>query len=152
VRFRWFVTELLSPTMTPETIANAIAAALTAGAVSGATETSKKAIADGYDSLKSLIKAKFGSHSDASEAIAKLEAKPDSEGRRQTLGEELKAVDAVSDPELISAAQALLELIRALPQGEKHVQFAQGTGIAQADRGATATVTMYSLPKKDDKR
>lgn len=28
---------------------------------------------------------------------------------------------------LASAAQALLELIRALPQGEKNIQFAQGT-------------------------
>jgi hypothetical protein len=38
-----------------------------------------------------------------------------------------------SDPELVSAAQSLFKLIRALPQGEKHIQFAKGSGIAQAD-------------------
>ena len=99
--------------------------------------------------MKSLIKKKFGGDSDAAKAIDKLEAKPDSEGRKQTLTEELKAVNAASEPELISAVQSLLELIKALPQGEKHIQFAQGTGIAQADRGSTATVTMHAPLKKE---
>jgi hypothetical protein len=136
--------------MTPDTITTAIVAGLSAGAITGATDTAKKAIADGYEGLKSLIKKKFGGDSDAVEAIDKLEAKPDSDGRKQTLTEELKAVNAVSDPELATAAQSLLELIRVLPQGEKHIQFARGTGIAQADRGSTATVTMHSPPGKSD--
>ena len=100
--------------------------------------------------MKSIIKAKFGNNNDALGAIDKLEAKPGSEGRKLTLIEELKTIDAGSDPELISAAQSLLELIRALPKGEIHTQFAQGTGIAQADRGGTAEVTINSPPKKDD--
>jgi hypothetical protein len=41
-----------------------------------------------------------------------------------------------------------MELIKSLPQGEKHAQFAQGTGIAQADRGSTATVNFYRDPKE----
>ena len=45
----------------------------------------------------------------------------------------LMAVNSTSDAELLSAAQSLLKLIRALSQGEKHIQVAQGTGIAQAD-------------------
>jgi len=136
--------------MTPDIVANAIVAALSAGAVAGATDTAKSAVADAYEALKSLIKKKFGSDSEASEAIDKLEAKPDSDGKKQVLAEELKAVNSTSDPELVSAAQALLELIRALPQGEKHIQVAQGTGIAQADRGSTATVTMHAPSRKDD--
>lgn len=136
--------------MTPDTVTNAIVAALSAGAVTGATDTAKKAIADAYEGLKSLVKKKFGGDSDAAEAIGKLEAKPGSDGSRQTLTEELKAVNAVSDSELVSAVQSLLDLIKALPQGEEHIQFAQGTGIAQADRGSTATVTMHSPPKRDD--
>jgi hypothetical protein len=79
-----------------------------------------------------------------------VEAKPESDGRKQTLAEELKAVNSTSNPELVSAAQSLLEPIQALPQSEKHIQFAWGTGIAQADRGSTATVTMHTPPKKDD--
>jgi hypothetical protein len=116
----------------------------------GVTGTAKKAITDAYEGLKSLVGKKFGGDSDAAEAITKQEARPDSDGRKQTLTEELKAVNAVSDPELVSAVQSLLELIRALPHGEKHIQFARGTGIAQADRDSTATVTMYAPPKRDD--
>ena len=136
--------------MTPDAITNAIVAALSAGAATGATDTAKKAIADAYDGLKSLIRKKFGGDSEAAVATDKLEAKPDSIGRKQSLKEELESANAGSDPELAGAAQALLELVRALPQGEKHIQFAQGQGIAQADRGSTATVTFSGWPKKDE--
>jgi hypothetical protein len=136
--------------MTPDIIANAVIAAISAGAVAGATDTAKSAIADAYNGLTSLIKTKFGHDSDVGEAIDRLHAKPDSDGKKQVLTEELKAVNAASDPELVSAAQSLLSLIKALPQGEKHIQFAQGTGIAQADRGSTATVSMHAPPRKDD--
>jgi hypothetical protein len=136
--------------MTPDIVANAIVAALSAGAVAGTTDTAKSAIADAYEGLKSLIKKKFGQDSDSADAIDNLEAKPDSDGRKKTLAEELEAVNPASDPELVSAAQSLLALIKALPQGEKHIQVARGTGIAQADRGSTATVTMHAPPRKDD--
>jgi hypothetical protein len=136
--------------MTPDIVANATVVALSAGAVAGATDTAKSAIRDAYEGLKSLIKKKFGHDSDVAEAIDKLETKPDSDGRKQTLAEELKATNSASDPELVSVAQSLLALIKALPQGEKHIQFAQGTGIAQADRGSTASVTISGPPKRDD--
>jgi disulfide oxidoreductase YuzD len=136
--------------MTPDIVANATVVALSAGAVAGATDTAKSAIRDAYEGLKSLIKKKFGNDSDVAEAIDKLETKPDSDGRKQTLAEELKATNSASDPELVSVAQSLLALIKALPQGEKHIQFAQGTGIAQADRGSTASVTISGPPKRDD--
>lgn len=64
--------------------------------------------------------------------------------------EELQAVNSTSDAELVSAAQSLFKLIRALPQEEKHIEVAQGTGIAQADRGSTATVRMSAPPGKVD--
>jgi hypothetical protein len=136
--------------MTPDIVANAIVAALSAGAVSGATDTAKSAIADSYSGLKSLIKKKFGHDGEPAQAIDKLEAKPDSDGKKQILAEELKVVNSSSDPELVSAAESLLALIKALPQGEKHIMIATGTGIAQADRGSTATVTMHAPPKRDD--
>jgi hypothetical protein len=132
--------------MTPDIVHNAIVAALSAGA----TDTAKSAIADAYQGLKSLIKKKFGHDSDVAEAIDKLEAKPDSGARKEVVAEELKAVNSASDPELVSAAQSLLALIKGLPQSEKHIQVAQGTGIAQADRGGTATVTMHAPLRKDD--
>jgi hypothetical protein len=125
----------------------AIISALTAGATSGANEAAKKAIIDSYEGLKSLPKKKFGNDNGVSEAIDQLQAKPDSSARRAVLGEELMAASAASDPELLSAAQLLLALIKALPQGEHHVQqIAQGIGIAQASDGSTATVTMSGSP------
>ncbi len=136
--------------MPADLVANAILAALTAGAASGATDTAKQAIADAYAGLKSLIKKKLGGNSEAAVAVDKLEANPASEGRQKTLSEELESAKAATDPELASAAQDLLALIRALPQGEKHVQFAQGTGIAQADRGGVAQVHLYGPPPKKD--
>jgi hypothetical protein len=142
--------DTITSAMTPDVVTNAIVAAISAGAVSGAKETAKAAIADGYQGLKSLIKTTFGHHSEAVKAIDGLESKPASDGRKQTLAEELDGAGVTTHQDLVSAAEALLALIKALPQGEKHVQFAQGTGIAQADRGSTATVTMSAPSRKDD--
>jgi hypothetical protein len=136
--------------MAPEIVSNAIIAALSAGAVAGATDTAKSAIDDSDQGLKSLIKKKFGDHSGVAKAIDNLEERPDSGGRRQTVLEELQAINSTSDPELVSAAQSLFKLIRALPLGEKHIHVAQGTDIAQADRGSTATVNISAPPRKDD--
>jgi hypothetical protein len=133
--------------MTPDIVANAIIAAVSAGAVAGTTDTAKSAIADAYGGLKSLIKKKFGHDSDIAEAIEKVEAKPDSDGRKKTLTEELEAVNSTTDPELDSAAQALVALVRALPQGEKYIQVAHGSNIAQAIRG-TAIVNKPSPGKE----
>jgi hypothetical protein len=136
--------------MSVDVIMSAIGAAVSAGAATGATEAGKKAIVDAYDGLKSLIKNRFGSNSEAAVALDKLEAKPDSEGRKQMLSEELESAGAASDPELVSAARTLTALIHALPTGEKHIQIAHGRGIAQADRGSTATVNWSTGPSKDD--
>jgi hypothetical protein len=115
--------------MKPEIVAKAIIAALSTGAVAGATDTAKSAIDDAYQGLKTLIKQKFGHDSDVADAIDMLEAKPDSSARMMLVAEELEAVNSTSDSEVVSAAQSLLELIRALPKGEKHILVAQGTGI-----------------------
>ena len=109
-----------------EPIATAVIAALTAGAVSGLTEAAKKSISDGYSGLKGLIKKKFGGESGVADAIEKLEAKAGSAGRRQTLIEELTATDAAADSELLGAAQSLLELVKALPQGSSTFKLPSG--------------------------
>lgn len=125
-----------------DSVTQAIIAALSAGIAGGLTDNAKKAIVDGYEGLKSMVKKKFGSNNEISEAIEKLQAKPESPGRRATLAEEIKTSNAAADNGLLAAAQSLLELIKALPNPELHMQVAQGTGIAQADRGSSATVTI----------
>lgn len=132
--------------MDPITLA--ITAALTAGATGGVTDAAKKAIVDCYEGVKALIKKKFGSQSDVTEAMEKLEAKPNSEGRKQTLAEEIKIVAGEKDQDLLSAAQKLLELVKALPGGEQHIQMAVGVGNAIADRGGVAMSNVSSWPGK----
>ena len=122
-------------------ITAAIIAALSAGAASGVTDVTKRAVVEGYESLKTLLKKRFGSYSRAADAIDKFEDTPDSPKRQETLAHEMKTVDAAGDPQLLQAAQALLELIKGLPGAEKHIQLAHGIGIAQAEGGSTATVS-----------
>lgn len=132
-------------------VSTAIIAALSAGAASGVTDAAKQAMVDAYHGLKTLISKRFGSDSEVGNALEKLQAKPDSDGRKQTLAEELKAVNAAAEPDLVTAAQSLLALIKALPQGEQHIQQAKGIGIAQASEGSTASVHIYGpLPAKPE--
>lgn len=123
-------------------ITTAIIAALSAGATSAIPDVATKAIGDSYDSLKALLKKKFGSDSDVVGAVEKLESKPDSEGRQKVVAEELSAVGADADADLIGVATALLKQIKTQPSGIHHVQVARGSNIAQASEGGTATVNV----------
>ena len=124
--------------MDPITLA--VLSALSAGAMSGTKKIVEKVIVDSYDALKSLIKRKFGQQSDVVKAIDNLEAKPDSSGRRESLQEEVAESKADQDFEILEAAKTLLNQLRAMPEGETHIQNASGNYIAQADRNSTATV------------
>jgi hypothetical protein len=123
-------------------ITAAIVSAVSAGAISGLTEASKTAITDAYRKLKALLSKKCGGESDVVHAVNEVEAKPDSTGRQATLQEEVAAVKADQDQELLQAAQALLQLLQASPEGAQHVQTATGSYIAQADRGSSASVNI----------
>ena len=79
-------------------------------------------IKDGYEALKALIKRKFGQHQDLNDAIQKIEDKPDSPGRRETLKEEINAVKVDQDEEIVKVAAALLEKLKALPGGQQIIQ------------------------------
>ncbi len=127
-------------------ITTAILTALSAGAVSGLTEASKTAITDAYRQLKALLTKKFGGESDVVHAVNEVETKPDSAGRQATLQEEVAAVKADQDQEVLHAAQALLQLLQASPEAGQHVQTATGSYIAQADRGSSASVNIGRQP------
>ena len=121
-------------------ITTAIIAALTAGAAAGLTDVTKQVISDLYGQLKGLIHNKFGKDSQISKAIANIEEKPDSVGRRETLKEEVASAKVDQDPEIMKLAQQLVEQLKAQPGGGQFVQQATGSYIAQAGPGATATV------------
>lgn len=126
-----------------ETIVTAVVAALASGATDGLKDVAKKGLSDGYEKLKSAITRHPGT-SDVADALEKMEAKPDSEPRRAVLAEELEASGIWANEEIIAQANSLLALVRALPDGIRGGQVAHGTGIAQADRSSTASVTMTS--------
>lgn len=93
-------------------ITTSIVAALSAGAISGLADTAKMSITDSYNKLKSLLTKKHGASSDVMQAIAQLEAKPESQGRKETLAEEIDAVKAEQDEEILAAAKYLLTLMK----------------------------------------
>jgi hypothetical protein len=130
-----------------ETIIAAVVTALAAGAKDGLKEVAKSGLKDGYDKLKSSLSRHDDSGAEVSTALEQLEAKPESKARQAVLEEELLASGAASDKQVVAEAQTLLELVRSLPDGGSGGQMASGTGIAQADRHSTATVTMTQSKK-----
>lgn len=108
-------------------ITTAIVSALTAG-VKKAGETS---LVDAYNALKNMIKKKFGEKNAVSEAVDGLETRPESEGRRITLQEEISQVGADNDQEIVSGAEKLLDLIKSMPKGDDIIG-----SVTVGDRGA----------------
>ena len=80
-----------------------------------------------------MIKKRFGNDNDVLEAIQELEAKPDSEARKAVVTEELDAIRAGEDPDVVAAASQLIERIKeVIPDGEHIIntviQNVSGTG------------------------
>ena len=107
-------------------ISAAIVAALAAGVVSGVTKVGDQVVSDAYNKLKELLKKKFGARSKVVKAMKDLEADPKSAARKEVVKEEVTAVGAERDRELLAAARQLLKAIKAKPGGEQIVQMAMG--------------------------
>lgn len=76
-----------------------------------ATNLGQGVVKDAYEALKSAIKQKFGCDSEVVSAVDGLEKKPDSEGRKATLAEEVKNAKVSEDAEILQLAQELLKKI-----------------------------------------
>lgn len=126
-------------------------AAITAGAAAGLTDTAKAVIADSYTSLKSLLQRKFGSESEVVRAVAGVEAKPDSTGRKETLKEEIAQAKADQDAEVLAAAKALLERLNATPAGSQIIQTVTGNQNVLVT-GSGNTVTITHAPASPEKK
>ncbi len=127
-------------------ITAAIVTAVSAGAIGGLTEVGKTALTDAYSKLKALLIKKFGKESDVVQAVEQTEAKPASEARQVVLAEEVAAVHADHDAELLQLAQALQQVIQSPTDNAGHIQMATGNYIAQADRGSSASVHIGAPP------
>jgi len=91
-----------------------ILAALAAGAAAAAKDTAGTAVKDAYESLKALIKKKFAEKgkTDDSDIVDKHEKKPDSEGVKTLLKEELLEAKIDRDAEVIKTAEELLKQLK----------------------------------------
>lgn len=86
-----------------------IVTALVAGAAAALKSTTEQAVKDTYAGFKHLVLDRYGDQGDVGGAVAQLEKKPDSEGRKATLQEELSGTAAGQDQELVDRAVALLK-------------------------------------------
>ncbi|GAB4194617.1 MAG: hypothetical protein OHK0022_10840 [Roseiflexaceae bacterium] len=123
-------------------VSSAIIAALAAGVVGGVSDVGKKVLVEAYDALKVAIQHRLGVDSDVSKAINALEQKPDSNGRKVMLKEEVEASQLGEDDEVLKLADSLLKQVQAQPGGSGFVQQATGNNIAQASHGSTANVNV----------
>ncbi|MCC3408439.1 MAG: hypothetical protein JGK17_23210 [Microcoleus sp. PH2017_10_PVI_O_A] len=95
----------------------------------------KDIITDGYQALKAALKKKFGSESDLVDAIEKLEKKPDSEGRKSTLQEEIENAKVNDDTEIVKLAQDLLNQLKEQPGGQDIINQTQTNTVSGVNVG-----------------
>lgn len=119
----------LSRRFSMDSITSAVLAAL-----GGLSQT---AVRDAYSALKSLIAQKFGRDSSISRAVDDLEAKPESAGRKAVLQEEVAAVGALADPDIVAAAKAVQEQVRVQPLVQVHASGERSVAIGGNVQGGT---------------
>uniref|UniRef100_UPI004055D1A3 hypothetical protein n=1 Tax=Candidatus Electronema sp. TaxID=2698783 RepID=UPI004055D1A3 len=87
-------------------------------AIAGALgNLSSDAVKAAYKGMKDVLLRKFGADSDLADAVKKLEKQPDAKWRQDALQGEAEAAGADKDEEIIKAAQALLDAVKAQPGG-----------------------------------
>lgn len=133
-----------------EPITTTLLTALIAGAAAGATTVAGQAIKDAYTGLKQLVLNTFGATAPVAAAIQQVETKPDSEGRKLTLKEELETALPATAPAaqqaLLTQAQTLLALLKEAGQQAATYNatnigsgaIAQGPGAVAAGQGGIA--------------
>ena len=115
--------------------------AITAAIVVALANLSKDVIKDSYNAPKSAISQKFGSKSDVVDAIDRLEKKPDSEGRKATVREEVELAKVNEDPEIVRLAQDLLEQLKDTPEGQQVIT----QNVSQVKYAATSATGKASI-------
>ncbi len=113
-----------------------IITALAAGASAAVKETAGKAVKDGYEGLKALIRRKFAGKPPAETALEEHEADPDT--WHKPLEKALRDVHADEDEDLLAMAKELLKTVdpEGASQGKYSVTISGGQGIYVGDKGA----------------
>ncbi len=98
-----------------------ITTAIVAAVSAGVTDVGKKAFTDVYQSLKDLIKSKFGEDNKVSKAIADLEDNRKSKGQQMVLAENMALEKADQDSELIKLSKQLFQALKETESGRRAV-------------------------------
>ena len=95
----------------------------------------KDAMADAYAALKAALKKKMGDESDVVNAVEQLEKKPDSEGRKATLQEEVENAKVNDDPDIVKLAQDFLNQLKEQPGGQDIINQTQTNTVSHVTVG-----------------
>lgn len=96
------------------------------------------AVSDAYEGLKALIRRKLGADGGLAGAIESVEQRPESDARRAVLAEEVEGLAADPDPEILAAAQAVVEAVSRLPDGPEVIREVQVTQTIHGDRNVVS--------------
>ena len=123
-----------------------IVGALAAGASAGLTEAATSAVKDAYTSLRALVSRLFAGRPVA-EAVVEEHAKAPTGPYREALTAELERAGAGSSPEIVAAAQRLMEAVD--PDGAragKYVMDLREAQVGSVGDHNTNTITFGSPP------
>lgn len=132
--------------MEPTTL---IVTAVVAGLAAGAGDVAKAGIKDVYDLFMTKLKNKVTEHEDAQTALANVAKKPDSEARQAVLKEELSAINAGQDEELLNSAQEVMKKLdeKGAQSGKYNITISGGQGVVIGD-GAQVTQHFSQKPQE----
>lgn len=99
-----------------------------------AADAVKSGVKDAYEGLKAVIRRRWGETAPISRAIVAVQEKPDSKARVAVLEEEVAAVAAGDDAEVLQALYQLVEQMKAHGIGGEavaRIQFNMSGGVVQ---------------------
>jgi len=117
-----------------------IVTALAAGAASALQDGTSAAVKDAYVRLKALVTRRFAGRAKAELVLAEHQAAPQT--WEKPLAEELSAVGAESDADLLAAAQALMSLVDEAGSraGKYVVTVRDSQGVQVGDHGTQTNI------------
>lgn len=129
-------------------IVSAVVAALTVLGNTSLDETLRKATADAYDKLKSLLKRKFGDKHASATLIDEIEAQHASEAIVAEKGPMIAALKLGSDPDILEAVRSLETATSVISKSsiQTRVTHFHGTVIGPTGDHSNATYNFGAAP------
>ena len=117
-----------------------IVTAIASGAAAGASGVATEAVRDAYAGFKALVIRKFGSTGAVEANLQQVETEPENEIWQAALQQGLVQAGADSDQEVLTQAQALLDLLAELDlyAGPTYAAHVEGSGAIAQDHSVAA--------------